>query len=361
VTEYPNFLNHADNRIFEPGSALNVLTVGSIAQGNGMRAADADMVGVRPITRAGEPSPFTRIGPGAGGSIKPDLVDYGGTAIFDGPTQSIMKAPQRPDAGIVTLHHEYTNRLFTAQSGTSFASPLVAYKAALLREAFPDATANLIRALLAVSAEKPVAALDCLRSFTKPDILNVLGYGVADVEHALTSDNNRVVLYREDSLTVDKFAVYEVPIPEDFQTEAGMRQIKVALCFDPPVRHTRLDYAGLSMGFQLVRGSSSDEVFDACRKWEKKDGDPAKLAQRLKCSLDPGPQQRQRGTLQCGTFTAQQSLKRYGDNYFIAVRCEGGWAADLVEQQRFAVVVELRHQAQLQLYQQIRERVRVRV
>src|ERR1019366_4842121 len=126
---------------------------------------------------------------------------------------------------------------------TSFASPLVAYKAALLREAFPSATANLVRALLTISATQPHAALSRLSGFDKKDILNVLGYGVADIEHALGSDDNRVILYREDTLAVDRFAVYEVPIPETFQTETGARQIRVALAFDPPVRHTRLDYA----------------------------------------------------------------------------------------------------------------------
>jgi hypothetical protein len=360
VANYPKFLDDADNRIFEPGSAINVLTVGSIAHGNGLAAVDADLVGVRPITQGGEPSPFTRIGPGVGGSIKPDLVDYGGTAIYDGATQSIMKAPQRPAAGIVTLHHQYVERLFTSQSGTSFASPLVAYKAALLREAFPNATANLVRALLALSATQPQAAVSRLTGFDKKDILNVFGYGVADIEHALSSDDNRVILYREDTLAVDRFAVYEVPIPEAFQTETGARQIRVALAFDPPVRHTRLDYAGISMGFQLVRGASAQDVFEAFRKWEKKEGVPAVLANKLKCAVEPGPQLRQKGTLQCGTFVTQQNIERYGNSYFVVVRCEGGWASNLVDSQRFAVTVQLRHQAQIQLYQQIIERIRLR-
>src|ERR1039458_7997215 len=101
-----------------------------------------------------------------------------------------MKAPQRPAAGIVTLHHQYVERLFTSQYGTSFASPLVAYKAALLREAFPSATANLVRALLTISATQPHAALSRLSGFDKKDILNVLGYGVADIDRKSTRLNS---------------------------------------------------------------------------------------------------------------------------------------------------------------------------
>jgi hypothetical protein len=75
-------------------------------------------------------------------------------------------------------------------------------------------------------------------------VFNLLGYGLPDVARALESEDNRVILFAEDTLATDKFAVYEVPIPDVFQTK-GARQIRVALSFDPPVRHTRLDYADL--------------------------------------------------------------------------------------------------------------------
>ncbi|MGB7099793.1 MAG: hypothetical protein WBD95_13645, partial [Xanthobacteraceae bacterium] len=62
--------------------------------------------------------------------------------------------------------------------------------------------------------------------------------------------------------------------------------------------------------------------------------------------------------LQCGAFTAQRSLAGYGDQYFLAVRCEGGWASDEIREQRFAIVVELRHEAEIQLYERLRIRLR---
>ncbi|MGO7815537.1 hypothetical protein ACC674_39120, partial [Rhizobium ruizarguesonis] len=52
------------NRFFEPAGALNVLTVGSLAHGEGLNAQHLTEVMVRPITRQNEPSPFSRIGPG---------------------------------------------------------------------------------------------------------------------------------------------------------------------------------------------------------------------------------------------------------------------------------------------------------
>ncbi|ODR97751.1 hypothetical protein AUC69_11275 [Methyloceanibacter superfactus] len=356
LAEYPRFLFDPTNRLLEPATAINALTVGSVTEGNGLDQDDHELVDVQPIAHAGQPSPFTRVGTGQG--IKPDLVDYGGTAVFVGLTQTVVDGSQRPSAGVLTLNNAYLERLLTTRSGTSFASPRVAYKAALLRDAFSGATANLVRALLAISAEIPDGALECLAEFTDEEVRNLLGYGVPNVEMALASDDNRVILTAEDSLPLDRFAVYEVPIPELFQVTKGRRQIKVALAFDPPVRHTRLHYAGASMSFRLIRGASEDEVFHAFRKWEKREGPAAKLLDKFNCTLSPGPQRREGGTLQCGIFTAQRTLAAYGNRYFLAVRCEGGWAGNLPEGQRFALAVEVSHQAEVPLYERMRLRIR---
>lgn len=359
VAAYPGFLFDQSNRILEPGTAVNVVTVGAIANSNGLSEEDGEFVGVQPITVADQPSPFTRVGPGIGGMIKPDLVDYGGTALFDGATQTLIDGKIRPAAGVASLHNLYLERLFTSVSGTSFAAPLVAYKAALIRESFPDASANLARALLALSADVPEAALQCLEN-NATNAMTALGYGVSNIESALFSDDSRVVLFREDSLPIDKFAIYEIPIPEVFQTTRGKRHIRVALAYDPPVRHTRIDYCGIEMSFDLVRGATEEEVFNHFRKWEQNEGEPFKFPNRRRCKMFPGSQKRGKGSLQCATFTASTNISNYGNRYFLAVRCEGGWASALEEEQRFAVAVELRHQGAVELYQRVRERVRLR-
>jgi hypothetical protein len=355
---YPKYLFENENRILEPASAVNAIVVGAIAHGNGLDDSDDEMVGVRSIAETNQPSPFTRVGPGASRAIKPDFVDYGGTAVFDGPTQAIVAGSQKSSAGILTLHTRYLERLLCCRSGTSFASPLVAYKAALIREAFPDASANLVRALLALSAEYPESAIACLSQIDEADRNLVLGNGLIDIEKALNSDDNRVILYAEDELSVDQFCVYEIPIPDEFQTTDGIRQIRVALAFDPPVRHTRLDYAGISMGFNLVRGATEEIVFDAFRKWEKNEGKAFKIPNKLRCDMLPKQTLRERGTLQRAMFEAKRDISRYGSKYFLVVRCEGGWASDILEKQNFAVAVELRHQAEIQLYSKVRIRIK---
>lgn len=359
VAAYPEFLLKETNRILEPASGINILAVGSIANSNGLSEEDGEFVGVQALATADQPSPFTRKGPGVRGMIKPDLVDYGGTVVFDGAIQNIVDGKNRSAAGVLSLHNLYLERLFTSVSGTSFSAPLVAYKAALIRESFPDASSNFVRALLALSADHPSSATECLEAHQN-EIWNMLGYGRPDIEKALYSDDSRVVLYREDILPIDRFAVFEIPVPSVFQTTKGQRQIRVALAYDPPVRHTRLDYAGIEMSFELIRGKTEEEVFNHFRKWEKKEGKPFKVEKRFRCPMTPKSQHREKGSLQCATFKAATDIKSYGDRYYLAVRCEGGWASNIEEQQRFSVMVELRHQGTVELYERVRERVRLR-
>jgi hypothetical protein len=186
----------------------------------------------------------------------------------------------------------------------------------------------------------------------------VCGHGMADLERAAFSDDARVVLYVEDELAIDHFAVYRIPIPQPFQTERGERHIRVTLAYDPPVRHTRTDYAGVGMSFRLIRGSDSDLIFDHYRKRTTDEGPFPELSGRFNCSLAPGPQAREKGTIQCATATFKRSLEAYGNDYYLVVRCEAGWATFL-DRQRFAVVVEISHEAEVQLYEVIRQRVRV--
>ena len=252
VTEYPNYLLEDSNRFFEPAGAMNVLTVGSLAHGEGMDVAVADYVNVRPITRQHEPSPFSRIGPGSGGAIKPDLVDIGGTLLFDPTLGKLRGGDELAAAGILTTHHDFLNRLVTSGSGTSYAAPRVAFSAGQILTRFPNASANLVRALLVSSAEIPQAAVDRLSSLESGADQAVCGHGKIDLERATFSNESRVVLYADDELEIDHFAVYQIPIPQVFQSERGDRRIQVTLAYDPPVKHTRLDYSGVNMSFRLI-------------------------------------------------------------------------------------------------------------
>lgn len=122
-----------------------------------------------------------------------------------------------------------------------------------------------MRALLAGAATVPQEVVDRLSALGADAIRKVCGRGQVDLERAAYSDEARVVLYAEDELAIDHFAVYEVPIPVAFQQTRGRRTVKISLAFDPPVCHTRVDYAGIGMSFRLIRGCTAEQVFEHYR------------------------------------------------------------------------------------------------
>lgn len=356
VQSYPAYMLEGDNRLLEPASAANALVVGSLAHSTGLAPNDAAFADIVSLTDEHDPSPFSRCGPGFRDSVKPDLVEYGGTAVWQGYNSTL--SADRDTCGVLTLNADYPQRLLTFRFGTSFAAPAVAYKAAAIRQALPEVSANLTRALLGLSAEYPEQLLLRTALVERRGELRFAGYGVSNLGDAIESDDYRPVLVAEDSLQVDRFAVYEVPIPTDFQNVAGVRHIKVSLAFDPPVRNTRKEYLGVTMGFHLARGVDEQDVFDRFRKWEAEDreqfGEPFIFeGGAWQCKMEPIASIREAGTLQVGTFTAKRSLAQYGDRYFLVVRCEGKWATEAIDRQNFALAVQLWHEAQLELYQQV--------
>jgi len=357
-TDYPAYLLAGRNRIYEPATAANALSVGAVAHAAAVRNNGDGFVATRPIADVGEPAPFTCVGPGVNRGIKPELCDDGGNKLYDGVIQGLIPMPE---SEIITTHHEYVNRLFTTGVGTSYAAPLVAHKAAQVLQAFPDASANLLRALLASSAEIPEPSLRRLQG-TPPEIIShVCGYGIANPLIASTSDTNRVVLFADTEIEMDRFFVYEVPIPREFADTKGKRRIRVTLAFDPPTRHSRSDYLGVEMSFRLVRGKALDWIIEHYRKRTEDEGTYPSLGGKYDCPFDIGATIRERGTLQRGTFEMTKNpAEEYGATYYLVVRCERQWFPDDVPQ-RFAVVVELTHSQDIALYERIQERVAVRV
>ncbi|WP_271951018.1 S8 family peptidase [Ruegeria faecimaris] len=358
VTQYPQYLLEDANRIYEPSGAANVVTVGAVAHGSGLSPIHRDDAHVSAITRERfEPSPFTRAGPGGGGVAKPDFVDFGGTMVFSAVTRSLQTAPNLPEAGIATLNHDFVRQLFTSSSGTSISTPLLARKAALLLQRFPNASANLIRALLAGAASVPDETSNRLRAMDTQETASIIGNGFIDPMKAAYSDDHRVIYFAEDILDIDRFAIYRIPIPAEFQT-GGKRTIRVSLAYDPPVRRTRAEYLGTKMDFRLIRGCPPQHISDHFRSHVGEDTEHPEMADRYDCDLKPNKTHRKGNTLQTGSITFSKDTLDYGNEYHLVVRCIEGWATDELRQ-RFAVVVELEHQAGVQLYARLRARARV--
>lgn len=376
LAQYPAYLMEIEeSRVIDPATSALAITVGGLSYGRGeaLSSASGSSVGRLVAGERGWPSPFTRTGWGVDGSVKPDVVDYAGDLRFENG-----QVPNFPThAGLPTTAKAFAppeGRLFRTVSGTSFAAPRVANLAARLFGEFPDASSNLIRALIADSARIPENRPTYFRDkeIWDEDILRVYGCGQPDFTRSRWSDNNEVLLLAEDSLEIGTFQIYTVPsLPPEFLTNRGCGYLSVTLAFDPPTRHTRMDsYLGNNMEFALFRNVPPEDVANAIRKLSDEDREEFEEEPTLKSlgnhgpakvDLQPGRNRRMKGTLQRGTARVRKANWNYdGEPLQLAVTCRRKWAPAEITHQRFAVVVSLWHDdPEVNLYEHVRQQTRV--
>jgi hypothetical protein len=373
LRDYPQLLFRPAARLNDFATAAIPLTVGAVAQVNEIAARRATVANdvIVPLTHPGEPSPMTRVGPGLMDAIKPEFVHYGGSLVFDRGVPGKI----RHDHGlaVMSFSHHPTETLFAYNCGTSFAAPQVARLAALVEHRLRQALGisphpNLIRAMLATAAEPPEGSGKRLDEHM---CIKACGYGLPEEELALESSDRRVTLYAQDQILLDHFHVYRVPVPDEFLRAEGIRRIRVALAFDPPVRGRRLDYLGAEMNMALIRGKT---LADVERRFSRAGPDvtaetafPPKYQAKLHPSSSSrnGGYKRKKSTLQVGTFTIKGgSPEAYGNDYWLVVIAQNKWALPDVERLDYAVAVTIEANAPglyVRVQQRIRPRVRVRV
>jgi len=382
-TDYPNYLLETEGRIIDPATSAIALTVGSLSLGRRSMTYSTDAKRNEIAKLSGYPSPFTRSGFGVDGMIKPDLVDFGGDLVLDG-----NRVVPDNDAGvsIITFSQNYNSSLFKMASGTSFSAPRVANLAAQLFNKYPDASSNLIRALIATSAALPKEIPSIFqigsklsqkqKSEQREKQLAVYGYGQADVRNAMYSTDNYVVLLEDHlEIAVGDFNLFEIPaLPTEFLQKKGKRFLSISLAFDPPTRHTRGDsYLGIIMEFNLFKGADRDRVVNAYVDSSKaeKAGKPSyseisidKLKKEFKgCVVDllPGSNRRKKGTLQKGVVDISAQATKYDTgSMYLVVSCNKKWVkVEEVPSQRYALVVAVGHSdPAVKLYNRLRNDLR---
>ena len=374
LKQYPDYLLDGDARIIDPAPALNVLTVGSLARHEQSRMSQhfPKDPAYQPIARADEPSPFSRSGFSIGKAIKPELVEYGGNWYVDSRGSSTPM--DGADLGEISTSLGFLpgngGNLFEAGCGTSFAAPRVAWLAGMLLKKYPNASANLLRALLVAHARVPEATEKRLRTGdrTKDEerVLQLAGFGRPDVEAALTSTERRVTLVAEADLEENHCHFFEIPVPGDFAKTPYRRprRITVSLAHTPLVRRTRLDYKGSEFSFRLERQQTADRVFALYKRAPPKTRQEKLKAELGNSKFRPTAQVRSKGTVQAATWPIEQTDSRWTKEkiFVVVTRTVPEWALGKIEKEPYAltVVLEDRSEEQVRLYTQIRERLRER-
>jgi hypothetical protein len=280
----------------------------------------------------------------------------------------------------MSFSHQPTQKLFSYDCGTSFAAPRVARLAALVEHHLrnyinEEPSPNLIRAVLAGTAEIPEAAINRLRiSNGEHAPIKVCGYGLPSETDAIQSRDRRVTMVYQGSIQIDHFDTFSVPIPEEFRDASGTRKVIVSLAYDPPVRRRRLDYLGVEMDVFMIRGKTTEEVYEAFGKLSPDEDAENAITGSARMPLKPKANPRNSGysrkksTLQrceCVMKLPERSNVDYGNEYHLVVRCERKWAPPEIETQDFALAVtlcadnpELYNQVALRI--QLQQRVRAR-
>jgi len=369
-TEYPKYLLEEKEavKIIDPGSSAYALTVGSIAQEFGPSGALQAQMLISPA-KTNYPSPFTCIGPGYRGMIKPDLVEEGG---------NIISSPNDPtrleDIGgkIVVLNPNWLRegKLFAIDYGTSFSTAKVSHLVAKLFNSFPDSSQNLIKALLLTSAEIPSERPFPLNEIQpdSPDkdlmeLYKVYGCGKPNFDIAASSEYNRVILKAENKIKPDSVHLYYFYLPMEFIETRGYKEISVCLVYNPPVRRNRVDYMGVNFEFHLFGDSDVSEVLSGYKKIKIEKESEEIVPEVLKLreiGLHPGVRMRKKGIHQKGTKLYSGKPRINLDKPLVlAVVCQDRWVKTETFQQEYAVVVAVKHQAMIDLYNLIKQRVEI--
>jgi len=358
MVSYPHYLLNKESKIIEPATAANVITVGSLthSETSYFMTRYPNDPSIRCVAALDQPSPFTRSGLGVNNAIKPDVCEYGGNIVWQGRFLN-----KDPEVGIVSMNLKHLNKLFATDIGTSFAAPKVAHLAALILNTYPGVSANLVRALIANAADVPAPTRKLLND-DEMKILKLCGYGRPEPQRALFSSANRVTLIAQDAIVLDRLQLYEIPIPDQFKKIKGERRITVSLAFDPPVRHTRKDYLGVSMSFRLFRGLKTERIIEWYAKREA-NFKPEKFANKYECKMIPSSTKREGGTLQKATFAAKrnQAFTNYeGDVFHLLVICKSGWASpEEFENQTYGLAVTIEHKEHINVYNLVEQQVRL--
>jgi Subtilase family len=359
---YPDYLFHESARVLDPATALNVLTVGGLARHETSRDAqrNPDQIEERILARLGQPSPLTRTGPSINGAIKPDLVEHAGNVVINRGTNRA----KHQGLGVLSLNGGFGQPgggTFREDVGTSYAAPVVAHKAARLLQDLPDATPNLLRAMMGAHAYWPAATEGLLtvadKTQTKDRITRLVGYGQVNDAALYRSLDHAVTLLAEEQIANNQHHIFELPTSENFwQGSRRTREVSVALAYSPEVRTTRLDYRKSKLSFSLVTAGSLDEV-EQCFQRNRAEGMGERGTNRWLSNLD-----RKDGTLQVSRWVFKQALAKQQKVFVVVTRQDSAWSVDdgALEPYALTLVLTDRENASALLYAQVNAEIQLR-
>jgi hypothetical protein len=227
---YPNYLLTNAARISNPSQSCFALTVGSICN-NEFEDLDKKSFGTQ-----NQPSAFTRTGPGLWRMIKPDVVEYGGDFVREKGANPNISRPPETSVEVVRTTLGGGNAI-GYDVGTSFSAPKVSHILGKILNLFPNASSNLLRALVVQSARLPG------EKFRNPQFTDMqfLGYGIPDVYRATANSQRRITMIQEGEIPAREAQLFTIKIPDEIRRAGNEYDVlvEVTLSFTAIPRRTR--------------------------------------------------------------------------------------------------------------------------
>lgn len=233
---YPMYLDRELCRVSNPAQSLQAITVGSVS------ATELETEDYIALGKSKEISSFSRSGPGIWDVLKPEVVEYGGTHVYNkGSIPPQLTTP--PEVCPELIRKSPEGPAFARDEvGTSFSAPKVTYIASQIEKTLPEAPALLYRALIVQSARWPRN----INEINKEQCISTLrhiGYGVPDVDRATHNDEYRITLVTPMLLELgdNEAHIFQIPIPEELSNigEDYDILVEVTLSYASNPRRTR--------------------------------------------------------------------------------------------------------------------------
>jgi Subtilase family len=355
---YPEYLTDEISKIANPGMSFFAISVGSIA------SVDFETEDYKSIAGNNNISPFSRIGLGLWGSIKPDVVEFGGDYIINKGSSEIVTADETsPELVYSTLHGAKSTGKDTV--GTSFSAPKVSSLLAKLISAHPDEKSQMYRALVIQSARLPD------RCFENPSTTDFqhFGYGIPDENRALFNYANRITFIQSGSVEPKKADLYNLVVPPELRGEGKEFRIlvEITLAFTSKTRLTRKRSHSYLANWLDWRSSKYNEGFTSFRnrtieQMDVDDGEQNEVedANSIKWVLRENPMYAD-NDINRNNSTVQKSWviiepHTFADEFSVAVVGHCGWDKSLHAKIPYSICVSFEALgAEIELYNLIAE------
>ena len=386
-TFYPcaEYLNQKDTAAIEsPAQTWNSLTVGAVT--DKCTVTHPDFAGWQAMAPKGDLSPCSRTSVSLHHDwpIKPDVVLEGGN---HGVDPRIGEGDHLDDLSLLTTFNRPEERAFTVTGDTSAATAQVARMAAQILSDRPELWPETVRALIVHFAEWTPAMLAHLpvnpNQTDQRLVLRRYGYGVPSLEKALRSMASDVTLVIESDLQPflleeaktrsRDMILHDLPWPADALNALGETpvEMRVTLSYfvepNPGERGwtKRHRYGGHGLRFSVKRPEESLERFRRRLNAAARDEDERVAGGGNDEGWVLGPRLRDRGSLHSDVWRGTGA--NLASRHAIGVFPVGGWWREKPKLERanrrgrYALVVSLRANVEIDLYTEIANAVGIEI